>query len=156
MMKIHDLFLYVALVGIVVIWSACSEDKGNYDYAALNEVSIDSIGTSYMREAGADIYINPGVRSLNEEMADLSYSWTIDGEEVSKEKILDITLPPLSYQNHLCALTVTDNISGMQYRWTFNLSIVNPFNFGYYFLTMRDDNSTEMAYIQAVTDDNTE
>ena len=66
MMKIHDLFLYVALVGIVVIWSACSEDKGNYDYAALNEVSIDSIGTSYMREAGADIYINPGVRSLNE------------------------------------------------------------------------------------------
>lgn len=155
-MKIHDLFLYVALVGIVVIWSACSEDKGNYDYAALNEVSIDSIGTSYMREAGADIYINPGVRSLNEEMADLSYSWTIDGEEVSKEKILDITLPPLSYQNHLCALTVTDNISGMQYRWTFNLSIVNPFNFGYYFLTMRDDNSTEMAYIQAVTDDNTE
>ena len=61
-------------------------------------------------------------------MADLSYSWTIDGEEVSKEKILDITLPPLSYQNHLCALTVTDNISGMQYRWTFNLSIVNPFN----------------------------
>ena len=52
MMKIHDLFLYVALVGIVVIWSACSEDKGNYDYAALNEVSIDSIGTSYMRVAG--------------------------------------------------------------------------------------------------------
>ena len=91
-MKIHDLFLYVALVGIVVIWSACSEDKGNYDYAALNEVSIDSIGTSYMREAGADIYINPGVRSLNEEMADLSYSWTIDGEEVSKEKILDLSL----------------------------------------------------------------
>ena len=39
-MKIHDLFLYVALVGIVVIWSACSEDKGNYDYAALNEVLL--------------------------------------------------------------------------------------------------------------------
>lgn len=152
-MKIYDLFLNVALVGIVATLIACSDDQGNYDYTALNEVLIDSIGTSYMREAGTDIYINPGVRSLNEEMADLSYSWTIDGEEVSKEEVLDITLPPLSYQNHLCALTVTDNISGMQYRWTFNLSIVNPFNFGYYFLTMRDDNSTEIAYIQAITDD---
>ena len=148
MMKIYDLFLNVALVGIVATLIACSDDQGNYDYTALNEVLIDSIGTSYMREAGTDIYINPGVRSLNEEMADLSYSWTIDGEEVSKEEVLDITLPPLSYQNHLCALTVTDNISGMQYRWTFNLSIVNPFNFGYYFLTMRDDNSTEIAYIR--------
>ena len=86
-MKIHDLFLYVALVGIVVIWSACSEDKGNYDYAALNEVSIDSIGTSYMREAGADIYINPGVRSLNEEMADLSYSWTIDRKDIQGKNL---------------------------------------------------------------------
>ena len=85
-MKIHDLFLYVALVGIVVIWSACSEDKGNYDYAALNEVSIDSIGTSYMREAGADIYINPGVRSLNEEMADLSYSGQLTEKRCRRKK----------------------------------------------------------------------
>ena len=43
-MKIHDLFLYVALVGIVATLIACSDDQGNYDYTALNEVLIDSIG----------------------------------------------------------------------------------------------------------------
>lgn len=56
-MKIYDLFLNVALVGIVATLIACSDDQGNYDYTALNEVLIDSIGTSYMREAGTDIYI---------------------------------------------------------------------------------------------------
>ena len=147
-MKIRN-FLYMIFFWMGAGIIACSEDKGNYDYTSLNEVTIDSIATSYMREAGSNLYINPHISSLDEATADLSYSWTIEGEEVSQEKVLDIALPPLGYQNHLCALTVTDNSSGMQYQQTFNLNIVNPFNFGYYFLTMREDNSTEMAYIQA-------
>lgn len=128
---------------------ACAEDKGNYDYIQINEVTIDSIRASYSCEAGGRLYIKPDVRSLDESTADLSYSWTIKETEVSKDKILDVTLPPLDYGQQLAALTVTDNVTKMQYRQTFYLEIVNPFNWGYYFLTRKDDGSTEMAYIQA-------
>ena len=152
-MKIRDLFLYAVPIAIGSLSFACSEDKGNYDYTSLNEVSIDSILASYVREAGAELYIDPGVSSVDEGAANLSFSWSIAGEEVSQEEILDIALPPLSYDTHLCALTVTDNASGMQYRQTFELRVVNPFNYGYYFLTERDDHSTELAYIQAVSDE---
>ncbi len=152
-MKAYSLFLYTVFAAIGVFAVACSADKGNYDYTTLNEVTIDSINGTYTLEAGAQFYIEPDIKSLDETTADLSYSWTIEGEEVSQERVLDITLPPLSFQTHLCALTVTDNVSGMQYRQTFNLSIVNPFNYGYFFLTEREDNSTEVAYIQAVPEE---
>ena len=80
-MKIRN-FLYMIFFWMGAGIIACSEDKGNYDYTSLNEVTIDSIATSYMREAGSNLYINPHISSLDEATADLSYSWTIEGEEI--------------------------------------------------------------------------
>lgn len=133
---------------------ACSEDKGNYDYTSINEVTIEAIADQTL-EAGSQLQITPVIAMLDENNANLSYLWTIDDEEVSTERELDITLPPLSYGGHLCALTVRDNDNGMQYRQTFDIVIVNPFNWGYYFLTRKDDGSTEMAYLPAREADDT-
>lgn len=138
---------------ICLLLGACAEDKGNYDYTPINEVTIDSILSTYSCEAGSRLYINPDIKSLDEATADLSYSWSIKDKEVSTDKILDITLPPLDYGQQLAALTITDNVTKMQYRRTFYLEIVNPFNWGYYFLTRKDDGSSEIAYIQAVPGD---
>lgn len=138
---------------VCLLLGACAEDKGNYNYTLINEVTIDSILSTYSCEAGSRLYIKPDIKSLDETTADLSYSWSIKDTEVSTDKILDITLPPLDYGQQLAALTITDNVTKMQYRRTFLLEIVNPFNWGYYFLTRKDDGSTEMAYIQAVPGD---
>lgn len=108
--------------------------------------------SSYTFEAGSHVLIKPDIRSLDEASADLSYSWTIGETELSTDPILDIVLPPLDYGQQLAALTIIDNVTKMQYRQTFNINIVNSFNWGYYFLTRKDDGSTEMAYIQATKD----
>ena len=145
--------IYMGLCAAICwLLSACAEDKGNYNYIQINEVTIDNIRASYSCEAGGRLYISPDIKSLDEATADLSYSWSIKNEEISTDKILDVTLPPLDYGEQLAALTVTDNVTKMQYRKTFNLNIVNSFNWGYYFLTRKDDGSTEMAYIQATQD----
>ncbi len=104
---------------VCLLLGACAEDKGNYNYTLINEVTIDSILSTYSCEAGSRLYIKPDIKSLDETTADLSYSWSIKDTEVSTDKILDITLPPLDYGQQLAALTITDNVTKMQYRRTF-------------------------------------
>lgn len=146
-------FSYSVLLAFGLLLGACSEDNGNYNYTPLDEVVIETIKDIQL-EAGAQLQITPTI-TLNEENAgNFSYSWTIDGEEVSTERNLDIPLPPLSFGGHLCALTMKDMNNGMQYRQQFTLTVSNPFNFGYYFFNRLDDGSSEMTYIPARKEDN--
>lgn len=147
------IFPFAAVLALSFLTGACAEDDGNYDYKSINEVTIETI-SSQLCEAGSHLTINPTIAILDENNINLSYSWTIENEEVSTERNLDIDLPTLSYGEHLCALTIKDNDTGMQYRQTFTITIANPFNYGYYFLTRKDDGATEMAYIQAKAEDN--
>lgn len=151
-MKRH-IFPYATVLALSLLTGSCAEDNGNYNYKSINEVTIATIDDQFC-EAGAHLTISPALTILDENSANLTYSWTIGTDEVSTEKDLDIDLPALSYGGHLCALTVKDCDTGMQYRQTFTLTIANPFNYGYYFLTRKDDGSTEMAYIQAKEEDN--
>lgn len=151
-MKRH-IFPYATVLALSLLTGSCAEDNGNYNYKSINEVTIATIDDQFC-EAGAHLTISPTLTILDENSANLTYSWTIGTDEVSTEKDLDIDLPALSYGGHLCALTVKDCDTGMQYRQTFTLTIANPFNYGYYFLTRKDDGSTEMAYIQAKAEDN--
>lgn len=146
------IFSYAAALTFSLLAGACAEDDGNYDYTSINEVTIETIDEQFC-EAGAHLTIKPTLTMLDENNINLSYSWTIGTDEVSTERDLDIDLPALSYGGHLCAFTIKDNDTGMQYRQTFTLTIANPFNYGYYFLTRKDDGSTEMAYIQSKTED---
>lgn len=141
--------LYGSLCVTAFLLGACAEDQGNYDYTDINEIVIENIEDTYTCELGAQLRIEPLIIQSLPGQASPACSWTIDGEEVSRNPVLDITLPPLDYGTHLCALTIHDENTGMQFRQTFNLSIVNPFNWGYYFLTEKDDHGTELGYIPA-------
>lgn len=151
-MKRH-IFPYATVLALSLLTGACAEDNGNYNYKNINEVTIATIDDQFC-EAGAHLSIAPTLTILDESSINLTYSWTIDTKEVSTERNLDIDLPALSYGDHLCALTIKDSDTGMQYRQTFALTIANPFNYGYYFLSRKDDGSTEMTYIQSKTEDN--
>lgn len=148
-----NIYPLAAVLALSLLTGSCAEDSGNYDYKNINEVTIGTI-SSQLCEAGSHLTINPTIAVVDESSINLSYSWTIGTEEVSTERNLDIDLPTLSYGEHLCALTIKDKDTGMQYRQTFTITIANPFNYGYYFLTRKDDGATEMAYIQAKDEDN--
>lgn len=154
-MKLH-IFPYATVLTLSLLIGACAEDNGNYNYKSINKVTIATIDDQFC-EAGAHLTITPDLTIFDESSINLTYSWTIGTKEVSTERNLDIDLPALSYDNkHICALTIKDKDTGMQYRQTFTLTVANPFNYGYYFLTRKNDGSTEMAYIQSKkTDDST-
>lgn len=73
--KIAVLFAVACLV------TACYNDKGNYDYVALNEISVDTVGvqTTYTCEQYDSIHIVPVLQFSNGEIPEsrLAYKWVL-------------------------------------------------------------------------------
>lgn len=65
--------IYVLLLLSLVVFG-CYDDKGNYDYIELGEVTIELSGTSFSRQVGESLQITPTVTTdIPEE--DLIYVW---------------------------------------------------------------------------------
>lgn len=139
-----------------LLFLSCSEDKGNYDYTSIDELEITGIKNAYTAVIGDSLNIPVTLKhTVDTKDPDMSYNWEIDGRSIANTRELHI-LPPsdLSFGNKLCRYTVTNKITGMKYFQTFNTNIVSPFNWGYYFLTEKEDHSTVLSYF-SVAEDNT-
>ncbi len=85
-MKKHLLYYISVFVGSMVALSSCYEDKGNYEYHELEEVSIDTTGLDIQAEyaimrndtlrIAPNIYFE-GELVTDSDMAPLDYMWTI-------------------------------------------------------------------------------
>lgn len=71
MRHIYYLFLLAAVA------FGCYDDKGNYDYAELAEVSIELPAASYSRQVGESLQITPVVTTDIPE-SDLAYTWEFE------------------------------------------------------------------------------
>ena len=87
------IFLVTAIFGL----GSCYDDKGNYDYTPIDEISVEGIQNSYSALVGGKLEISVNLIHSIENAGDehLAYSWNVTGEEVSTEKDLDVFLPPL-------------------------------------------------------------
>lgn len=137
---------------------ACSEDKGNYDYTPINDLTISGIkDKTYVWTSGTTLKIPVTLeRSLNQTEENLTYLWEIDGKKVSTDKNLETEIPAgVSYGDKTCRFSVTDKTNGVVWSKTFKVSIVSEFSWGYYFLTEKDDHSTVISFLP-ISEDETE
>lgn len=71
------LFAYVQVL-VLPFLLACSEDEGNYDYRAINDVTISGIEESYTRLNGAEkLEINPVITTAFNDDSKLTYEWKL-------------------------------------------------------------------------------
>ncbi len=151
--------IYSMLLALLVLTlSGCSEDKGNYDYTPIDEISVEGIQNSYSALVGGKLEISVNLIHSIENAGDehLAYSWNVNGEEVSTEKDLDVFLPPLPLGKKInCTYTVTDTKTNMKFFSFFELNVVSSFNWGYYFLTEQADKKTILSYMPAFMDGKT-
>ena len=66
------------IIVLITLFYSCAEDKGNYDYKAVNEVIVTGVteDTSVMR--GEVLNIHPVIgRSLQASEEGLEYSWSL-------------------------------------------------------------------------------
>lgn len=69
---------FLLLTYMLLFAYSCVEDKGNYDYTAINELTISGIATNYTVESFSDLAINPlidGTQGFS--VDDYSYLWCL-------------------------------------------------------------------------------
>lgn len=144
------------LIGMgVLLLSACSEDKGNYDYTPIDELSITLSSFSSNVVSGGNLKITPTIEHSMEDAAEnLSYVWEVDGQQVSTERNLDVMLPAMSFGEKECAFIVTDNTTGMKFIENFTITVVGKLNVGYYFMTEDEQQNTVMAFLSTASEEN--
>lgn len=145
-----------SLIGMgAVLWSACSEDKGNYDYTPIDGLSVTLSSFSPNVVSGGNLKITPTIgHSLERVEENLSYAWEVDGQRVSIERNLDVMLPAMSYGEKKCALIVTDNTTGMKFIENFTINVVGKLNVGYYFMTEDEQQNTVVAFLPTASEEN--
>ena len=129
MKNIKFLFYFIVICGFC---SACFEDKGNYDYAGINKITVESgLGSTIIeRSIGETVLIEPIVTSSQGEegLKSLVYSWVLDGQEVSTEPVFEWVVEGTvsdSYGNLI--LSVTDTETGVVNRIDYTIRVLEVY-----------------------------
>lgn len=132
--------LFILFMLCAGILTACYEDKGNYDYHPINEVTISGIEESYTREKWDLLEIAPSLVFSLEETDQLAYCWEVNGRKVSEELKLnygvDVDVADESYK---CRFTVISLVDSAKYYQEFNLNVVTPYKKGLMVLSEQDE-----------------
>lgn len=124
----------------MALWclAACYEDKGNYDYTELNEISVvaPSAGTHYAIDRYDTLHIEPQLAFTQGAMDDsqLEFLWEMYLDDwanteakavvLGRERILDAMIArPESTTDYALVLTVTDKRTGAAYRTKYSVAI---------------------------------
>ncbi|MCR8669024.1 PKD-like family lipoprotein [Aestuariibaculum sp. M13] len=139
-------FKHAIVLVMVLMFSACMEDEGNYDYIEINEVSIDGLPDNYEVLQLDYFNIVPELSfTLDEnEQGKYSYKWeaiqtlnVIGGDkvfELSTERDLleRVTLTPGEYELYY---TVKDLTTELEVHKKFKLKVVTGFSEGWLLLS---------------------
>lgn len=121
----------ILFLAVLILFSACYEDKGNYDYASLNEVEISRTSYSIFRVSlGETVTIEPEITCSKGEKGKekLTYSWVLDGELVSEEPVFE--WKAMKYTSNTSGnllFTVTDTETGLKYYAEYTVKVIERY-----------------------------
>ena len=146
MKYIIDLRIIIVCAGILSLF-ACNEDKGNYDYEAINRVTeIANIQESYSVEVGERLLITPELNTTSGNMDNLDYTWYYKSGSawnVLQEGIdFDFVIAdPIGSPNstYTCAFEAKNKVTDIAYRQIFSIRVSGTFNKGYVLLYEKED-----------------
>lgn len=115
--------ILVFFMGIIAV--ACFDDKGNYEYRDINQLTVGMIDSIYYRDQFDTLYINPDLTgTFYSEEERFDYEWSIQNEVVSREKNLVYRIEnPLG--KNLCKYIITDKDLGIKTYHYFYLQVAS-------------------------------
>jgi len=113
----------MAFIAIVMV--ACFEDKGNYDYHDINQLTVGKVDSVYYCDQYDSLYIHPELTgTLYSEDGRFEYEWTINNKVISNDKDLKIRVEiPLGRNS--CKYIITDKDLGTKTYYNFNLQVTS-------------------------------
>ena len=127
------------IIGLLFFWvaMACTEDKGNYDYTPLNDLSISGIESEYLIERDSQLVI-PVTITADEDFQEsrydyLWYVWRVnnaaDPDTLSWEKDLNVTISVVPGDYDLRYI-VTDKNTDISYTYRTSLTVIDSYSKG--------------------------
>ena len=149
-MKIENIFLIACTF---YGFTSCYEDKGNYDYMAMNDitVSVNTENDSYA--LGDKLSVTPELTfAMGQETSELSYTWTFDGQLISNERNLDWNVDILGANKDL-RLAVLDNTTGVTYFGEKIITVSSSFATDSWVVLSEKDGKSMLSFLRYQTED---
>lgn len=135
-------------LGIALTLAACYEDKGNYDYSELNDITIDLGNTQFTAAEGETISITPVLTfALDSTEANLSYEWNLDGRVISTDRNLSWVVDTTSSQSR-CYYRVLDGSTGVTYLAYTSFQLTDKYDNQGWMILSEKDGSSSFSYIR--------
>lgn len=143
---------YVLLMLIFVCsFSSCYEDKGNYDYRAMNDIEITLPLPDDNNEfvLGDVLNIQPKlVFSQGVDSKSLLYTWTFNGTEISTEPTLKWTIDMEGQYKDL-RLAIKDEDTGVTYYGSTMISVTSVYVSDGWVVLSEKDGNTMLSYMRS-------
>lgn len=148
------------LWGVLLLLAAvaCTEDKGNYDYVPLNELTLEGMLGEYEVEQDSTLAITmtiTGKEGFSESDYDFVwYAWSETDEDaipdtLSYEKDLNVTIS-LPIDSYTLRFMATEKETGVYYSVHADLSVINSFSKGVVALSRIEGGDSDVTFINSV------
>lgn len=148
MRRLHIITFFAALLLIC----GCADDKGSYDYAPENKITIGGLKEIYTITAHETFQpaLAPELSFALNDNSNLTYSWMIDYVEVCDHPTLDVPIDATVGQ-HSAQLVITDNETSLKYYYDFTLHVETPYSTGLAVLSEMEDGTAKISFQQRET-----
>lgn len=133
---------------VLLAWSfvSCYEDKGNYKYHDINEITVDSIADFYTIDQFDTLRITPTMTGTQySDTARFYYTWEIDGKVVSNSFELETKIMNSPGEKY-CRLIVQDKDNGVREYFYFRTNVVSTTAVDGLMLLSNYDGHAEMSF----------
>lgn len=156
-MNMKQITCYSLLAGLFLLMSSCYKDKGNYDYAELNQVTIEFKDGGYISPRISDtLHIQPkliyrGDTVLASTMEEtFSFTWYCNNEEIKTGPVLDYPVRNLKGTRPFVKLKVVNKKDQSTFLGGFVVDAIPAFLTGWVVLT-KQNNRSIISFIDPVT-----
>lgn len=148
-MKIKYAFIAIVCVGLL---SSCYEDKGNYDYLQMNDITVSFSLENNEYVMGDILDIKPELTfASGTEAKKLTYLWTFNGEEISRERNLKWTIDREGKNRDLRLAVKDENSTITYFGWT-TITVSSPYvKSGWVILSAKEDGTSMLTYMRPTT-----
>lgn len=148
-MKIKYAFIVAVFAGFL---SSCYEDKGNYDYQQMNDITINMTLENNEFVLGDVLEIKPELTfASGTEAKQLSYLWTFDGQEISTDRNLKWIIDKEGKTRDL-RLAVKDETSTITYYGSTTITVSSTYmKSGWAILSTKEDGTSMLTYMRPTT-----
>lgn len=158
--------LYVYILGLVsmTLVQSCYDDKGNYDYHAVNDVKIEipEAKVRMPKENPTTATLTPEISQTMAENEDhLTFEWKklkegakigsdrlADYEDYSTGKVCTVTVPANEPESIGMMLVVSDNATGQKWYQLGKVAVVKPLNPAWFVLQENENHASTVGAVE--------